>query len=127
MNIINDKNNLTLVRKQDIEQVQQEKQEFKLIETYFRTPGLSLFCYNTQKQIVEKVEYNKSSCAKVIDFKEKIIEDYERESCTVDPRFEYFEALNLKSAQNRVDKWKEGKIKLCNLRIIGNGMKLSIY
>ena len=126
MNLLNDKSDITTAKKADMEMVQQEKQEYKLLETYFRTAGLSLFCYNTQKQIIEMVEYSKSKCAKVISFTEKTVMDLERESCTVDPRFEYFEALNIKSAERRVEKWKQGKIKLSNLRVANNN-SLKLY
>ena len=43
MNILNDKSDLNFVRQNEIEQVQQEKQEFKLIGTYLRTAGLNVY------------------------------------------------------------------------------------
>lgn len=127
MNILNDKSDITTGKKADMEMVQQEKQEYKLLETYIRTPGLSLFYYNTNKKRVERVEFKQTkNAALVVDFENKAVIDYEHDKCTVDPRFEYFEALNFRSAENRVEKWKDGKIKLSNLRVATNN-QLKLY
>jgi len=59
MNILNDKSDQVIARQNDIEQVQQEKQEFKLLGTYYRTAGLNLYCYNPHKDKVGEVEVKK--------------------------------------------------------------------
>ena len=59
MNILNDKLDFKIAPKNEIEQVQQQKQEFRLLGTYFRTSGLNLYCYNPHKNIVEEVQLKK--------------------------------------------------------------------
>lgn len=55
MNIIPEQN-LTQVRRTEIEQVQKEKHEYKMLGTYLRTRGLKLFAYNpVTKQLKEVV------------------------------------------------------------------------
>jgi hypothetical protein len=128
MNILNDKTDLTTARQNDIEQVQQEKQEFKLIGTYYRTAGLNLYCYNPHNDKVEEVEtkVTSSTCILVPLEKGYLIEDYEKPTISVNPNWDYFEALNMKNAIRRVEKFKHGKIKsIWNLRLpSGNGLKL---
>lgn len=129
MNILNDKTDITTARQNDIEQVQQEKQEFKLIGTYFRTAGLNLYCYNPHKDKVEEVEVknNSSSCILVPLEKGYLIDDYEKPKIDVNPNWDYFEALNMKNAVKRVEKFKQGKIKsIWNLRV-PNGKALSLF
>lgn len=117
MNILNDKSDVTTSRQTDLELVQKEKQEYKLIDTFLRTPGLTLFCYNPHKDIVEIIESKKSNSAiMVIKDTDIVVEDYEHSQCVIDPTCEFFEALNVKTAEKRVEKWKQGKIKLSNLR-----------
>ena len=101
MNILNDKSDLNFVRQNEIEQVQQEKQEFKLIGTYLRTAGLNLYCYNPHKDIVEEVEVKRNSktCVLVPLEQGYLIEDYEKPKIDVNPNWDYFEALNLKNAK----------------------------
>ena len=123
MNILNDKLDLNIAHKNEIEQVQQQKQEFRLLGTYFRTSGLNLYCYNPHKNIVEEVQLKRNSKTCVLIPLEKgyLIEDYEKPKITVNPNWDYFEALNLKNAIKRVEKFKQGKIKtLWNLKTINN-------
>jgi hypothetical protein len=131
MNILNDKSDLNFVRQKEIEQVQQEKQEFKLLGTYLRTVGLNLYCYNPHKNIVEEVEVksNSKTCVLVPLEVGYLIEDYEKPKIEVNPTWDYFEALNLKNAIKRVEKFKQGKIKsIWNLRIPNrNAMSLSFF
>lgn len=121
MNLLNDKMDMTPSTKTEMELVEQEKQEFRLIGTYLRTPGLFLFCYNPYKDIVEEATFIKSSaCILVIEENKKDwrVEPYEKERTEINPNWEYFEALNLGNARRRVERWKEGKIvSLWNLRI----------
>ena len=123
MNILNDKLDSKIAHKNEIEQVQQQKQEFRLLGTYFRTSGLSLYCYNPHKNIVEEVQLKRNSKTCVLIPLEKgyLIEDYEKPKISVNPNWDYFEALNIKNAIKRVEKFKQGKIKtLWNLKTINN-------
>ena len=123
MNILNDKLDFKIAPKNEIEQVQQQKQEFRLLGTYFRTSGLNLYCYNPHKNIVEEVQLKRNSKTCVLIPLEKgyLIEDYEKPKISVNPNWDYFEALNLKNAIKRVEKFKQGKIKtLWNLKTINN-------
>ena len=123
MNILNDKLDLKIAHKNEIEQVQQQKQEFRLLGTYFRTSGLNLYCYNPHKNIVEEVQLksNSKTCVLIPLEKGYLIEDYEKPKISVNPNWDYFEALNIKNAIKRVEKFKQGKIKtLWNLKTINN-------
>lgn len=131
MNIFNDKSDFKIARQNEIEQVQQEKQEFKLLGTYYRTPGLNLYCYNPHKNTVEEVEVksNSSTCVLVPLENGYLIEDYEKPKIDVNPNWDYFEALNMKNAVKHVEKFKQGKIKsIWNLRIPNkNAPSLSLF
>ena len=123
MNILNDKLDFKIAPKNEIEQVQKQKQEFKLLGTYFRTAGLNLYCYNPNSNKIEEVELksNSKTCVLIPLEKGYLIEDYEKPKITVNPNWDYFEALNLKNAIKRVEKFKQGKIKtLWNLKTINN-------
>ena len=123
MNILNDKSDFKIAPKNEIEQVQKQKQEFKLLGTYFRTAGLNLYCYNPNSNKIEEVELksNSKTCVLIPLEKGYLIEDYEKPKITVNPNWDYFEALNLKNAIKRVEKFKQGKIKtLWNLKTINN-------
>lgn len=132
MNLLNDQLDQTTATKTQTELVQQEKQEFKLLGTYLRTPGLTLFCYNPKVDQVQEVQIKKSSICKMViapgSEKGYDIQPYEPEKIEVDPTWEYFESLNLKSAQNRVQKWKDRKLStLWNLRIPGKLNSIKLY
>lgn len=119
MNILNDKSDSNIARQNDIEQVQQEKQEFKLLGTYYRTAGLNLYCYNPKKQSVELVESKKSATCILVPLEYGFeVQDYQHNKIEVDPTWDYFEALNMKNAIKRVEKYKQGLIKsIWNLRL----------
>jgi len=119
MNIVNNNSDATIIKQNEIEQVQQAKQEFKLLGTYLRTAGLNLYCYNPHKDTVEQVEKVKTGdCLLTLSDGKFIPSEYKKQSVTVDPTWEYFEALNMKNAIKRVEKFKQGKIKsIWNLRI----------
>ena len=122
MDIVSNQCSPLSISRAEIEQVEQEKQEFKLLGTYLKTPGLSLFCFNPHKDKIEEVEVIKPKTCILIPMENGSLlpQPYEREKIVVDPTWEYFEALNKKSAQERVRKWKLGKIKfLWNLRLPG--------
>jgi hypothetical protein len=101
-----------------MEQVQLKQQEYYLLGTFLRTPGLNLFSYNLNTEEIKEVVIKYSNTINLVPIDGKLVPiDYENQNCTVDSRFEYFESLNYQNAFNRVKKWKEGKIKqLFNLR-----------
>lgn len=106
----------------DIEMVQQQQHEYTLLGSFSRTKGLKLFELNNQTGDVNEVNIKYSDTATVI-FKDGRLTwvDLEAQETTVDSRNTYFEALNLKSAKQRVDKYKRGQIKeLFNLKPLVN-------
>ena len=122
--------NRDVLSNDSIEQVTPEKQEYKLIGSYFRTKGLSLYCYNQFEDTVTLVIETIPTQVRLIvisngDKDTLGYEEFEHKRCEVDSRFYYFEALNITSAIKRVDKWKVGKCSLCNLKESNpNAMKL---
>lgn len=118
MNIINNAPDIGALNKPEIERLQQEKQEYHLLGSFLRTRGMFLFGYNHLKDEVFKIELQKGETieAKIIDGVLSIGETA-AQKCTVDSRYTYFEAINLKNAIKRVEKYKNGKInELSNLR-----------
>lgn len=131
MNILNDKTDQNHVALNQMEHVEQEKMEYKLIDTFLRTPGLKLWFYNPETEVIAEVvekEIEKGTAQMVITGeKDYVIEDFEHKSINIDTRNIYFEALHWKSAENRVKKYEAGKIKqLCNLRK-PTGMSLKLW
>jgi hypothetical protein len=119
MNILNDNSDITKTNKPEIEQVEKKKQEYYLLGTFLRTRGLRLFGYNNLKNEVFEVKIQYGNTIHLIPQIDGSLLpiDFEAEKCTVDSRFEYFEALNFESANKRVLKYKQGKLsELCNLR-----------
>ncbi len=99
------------------EQVQKQQQEFKLIGTFHRSTGLTLFEYDHKTDLISKVEYKIE--------KEPWMYKYphiEKAYCVIkciseaiiDTNKTQFESLNMKNAQRRVDRWKSGHIDYLN-------------
>lgn len=128
MNILNDKSDMTFSAKSDIEIVEQQKQEFKLLGTYLITSGMNLYCYNPHKDTVELVEFKKSkNCILVIKGGDYCVEDYDRPKLEVDPTWDYFEKSNMKNAEKHVQKFKDGKIKrIWNLKLPNDPKKMKL-
>jgi len=106
-------------KKAELEQLEQEKQVFKLIDTIIRTKGLNLYAYNSTKDTIFKIliDYKDTCYTKIKDKKLIINHGKNYSKSNIDPRNEHFEALNMSSAKKRVEKFKNGRIKeLCNLR-----------
>jgi len=107
------------ISKPEIERVQKEKDEYKLVGKYMRTKGLMLFAYNPMKDELKLIKVDKKKDA-VLTFDvggKGGVHDAVAEECNVDSRNIHFEALNMKSAQKRVQKYKDGKTKeLYNLK-----------
>ena len=109
------------INKNNIEVVEKEKQEYKLIDRIVRTRGLRLYSYNLTtdeiNEIVLSNDVNNTIYTTIRD--NKLCIDYEKtfDKAVIDPRNKHFEALNMNNAIRRVEKWKNGKIKeLDNLR-----------
>lgn len=123
----------TIIRQDELEKykvelIQKQKQEFKLLKTFFKTAGLKLYCYNTHKDKIEEVlikSTSKTCVLKPVDGG-YLVEDYERPKVQVNQNWYYFEALNMKSAEKLVNKFKAEKINnLSNLRLYSESkMKL---
>lgn len=126
MNILNDKYDVVSASSTEIEQVQQEQTEYVLLGSFLRTKGLNIYYYDPHSGRVAEasIKYSDTIHVYLVDGKFITI-DWEAQRCTVEGRFIYFEALNLKSATERVRRFKEGRIKdLANLKAPNpNGIK----
>lgn len=119
MNIVPEIAKQNAFSKLEIEQVQLKKQEFYLLGTFLRTKGLNLFYYNPVNGEVKEAKIKYSDTLHVYKLPDKWITiDWESQKCIVDSCVIYFEVLNLRTAKERVKKYKDGMIKeLANLRI----------
>lgn len=111
---------------------QKQKQEYKMIGRYWINKSLKLFQYNPTTQEISFVERERERDNKgtiyLVEVEGKLVaKDLDYEKAQVDPRMIFFEAMNINTAQKRVDKWKQGKVKeLCNLREI-TGSKIKFW
>jgi len=119
MDIVPESNRQIAISNGEIEQVQLQKQEFYLLGTFLRTKGLSLFYYNPTNGEVKEATIKYSDTLHIYKLPDKWITiDWESQKCTIDSCVIYFEVLNMRTAKERVKKYKEGKIKeLSNLRV----------
>lgn len=127
MNILNENTDKNSFSKPEMELVEKEKQEYKLIGKFMRTKGLRLFSYNSKGELKELAINKKKEAILTFNHEGKLAADnLTHEEVMVDARDIHFEALNLKSAQKRLNNYKQGKIKeLCNLRVPStNSLKL---
>jgi len=104
----------------EIDIVENEKTEFKLIGKYLTTKGLRLFGWNGIN--IYEVEKKTIEVLELIPTQNGLIEsELSNGEVTVDSRDTFFEALNVRTAQKRVGRWKRGVItELCNLRKPGS-------
>ena len=127
MEIVQNKANEN-IKRNEIEQVEQEKQEYKLLGKFLRTRGLMLFCYNSETGELSKanVVERKIVKTKILDGKLEVMDQSIQEVAAIDPgKIVYFEALNVKTAVKRLLNYQMGKVKrLNNLKPAG---KLSIW
>lgn len=111
--------------KPEMENVEREKEEYKLIGTYLRRRGLKLYSYNRSKDTLTECEITRGATLHLLpdeNGKLKVV-DLELEKAIVDSRNIYFESVNFKNAEKRLRNYKAGKVKeLCNLREPGNGI-----
>lgn len=105
--------------KPEIEQVEKEKHEYKLLGTYLRKRGLRLYSYNSTRDELIEMDISKKDVVQIIPDENGNLstKDSAYEEVQVDSRNIHFECLNLKNAKKRVLKYKDRTIKeLCNLR-----------
>ena len=102
----------------EIQKLENEKQEYKIIGTFMRNRGLKLFSYNHFKNELLLVEETKDDEVNIVLENGKLKPKFTLHTeAAVNTNNTHFEALNLKTAKKRVDKFKQGKIKeLCNLK-----------
>jgi len=107
-----DNKNLDLLSKDKIEQVQKKKVEYKLLGTFQRTKGLSIFSYSHLTGKLVRLEIKYSTQVEVIpDGKGGLTWfDPAHQKVNIDSKNVHFEALNYRSAQKRVNKFKDGTI-----------------
>jgi len=108
------------IKKPEIETVQQEKKEFKHMQTFSRRRGHMLFEYNpiSGKLIKCDIVYEKTITL-ALDDKNYLRKKKkgEHQKAYSSKGNIYFEALNMPSAIRRVDKYKKGFVKeLFNLK-----------
>ncbi len=97
------------ILKSTIEQVENEKQEYKYSGRYLRRKGLKLFQYSVvSNELIEVVESKKETVALNSDL---TLKDLALSEALIDSRCIQFEALNYNSAKKRVNKWLSGQIK----------------
>lgn len=102
----------------EIEKVENEKQEYKIVGSFLRTKGLKLFSYNHFKSELSIIEESSDEDVKLTLVDGKLIPKYN--TCTeafINSNDTHFEALNIKTAKKRVERFLNGKIEsLSNLR-----------
>ena len=115
-------------KKPEIENIETEKMEYTLIGKFQRTRGLKLFSYDYINDIIVGVEVkNTNTINSKFENGKLILSDEAPEQAVIDNRFTQFEALNMKNAIKRVNKYKSGKIKeLFNLNVF-NPDALKLY
>ena len=106
------------IKRHEIERVESEQQEYKLFGSYLRTKGLKLFSYNHLKDELFEVEIQKDDEVNVVLENGKLKPKYNLHvEAKITTSNTHFEALNLRTAKNRVRKFKKGIVKdLCNLK-----------
>ena len=104
--------------KDKIEKIQKKKTEYKLLGTFMRTKGLKLFSYNSISGEVKELKIKYSNQVTIISDGEGGLTYYdpEMQKVNIDSNNTHFEALNLISAIDRVEKSKQGLKDLCNLK-----------
>ena len=116
------------IDKPEMENVEREKQEYKLIAKYLRRKGLKIYAYDSiQDELTEVQTSTKDDVHLIADDDGKLMPvDLGLEEATVNSTHIHFEALNMVNAEKRLAKFKAEKIKeLCNLRIPNpDGIKL---
>lgn len=114
--------------KPETEQVQKEKQEYKMLDRFLIRRGQLLFSYNYMKDEIKEVKYRDKNeiHIKHNEKGELLPVDLGLEEAEVDSKNEHFWALNWKNAEKRVRNYKAGKIKKLGNLVKSNpeGIKL---
>jgi hypothetical protein len=122
MKILNNENEPIDLTQNKIEIVQKQQTEYKIVGTFLRTPGLNLYGYDYLEDKIHLIEVEKNDTVhiKVLEDNSLIAVDMELEKTLTDHTRIYFEALNIKNAKKRVEKFKKNEIEdLSNLRTPG--------
>ena len=109
--------------KDEIELLQEKKHEYRLLDSYSRTPGLKLYCFNPLDDSLHEVKIKYSDTLHCFLTNEgwKTV-DFENQKSTIDSRFIYFEALNRRNALSKVLKFRNNLGQLCNLKPVKDGI-----
>jgi hypothetical protein len=107
-----------IINKPGIEVIEKEKKEHRLIGSFLRTPGLNLYAFDYRENKVYRLNIIKNTMAAVNIRENKLkVKPVRNDKIFIDSKHIPFEALNDRTAQNRVNKFIQGKIKeLCNLK-----------
>ena len=121
MNVINDHNQPEITKPQ-VERVQQQKQEYKIIGSYYTPRGMTLFSFNKETGDVSKVDVKLGNTAHIIFRDGRLTwEDKDAKKTLADYRLVYFTSLNVDNAKSRVERFLAGKIsELFNLKEVRN-------
>ena len=106
------------IKSHEIENVENEKQEYKLVGTFMRNRSLKLFSYNHIKGELKLIDEIKDDEVNMVRKNGRLDIEYNiHTEAKVNTNNTHFEAMNIKTAKNRVEKFKNGVIHdLCNLR-----------
>ena len=100
------------------ELLQKKKQEYKLVGSFMRTPGLQLFSYNPATEALKKVIIAKSTTMHTEVISGELVPvDKEIQKVFINTQCIFFEALNYSNAERRLKRYRNGLIKcLDNLK-----------
>jgi nitrogenase subunit NifH len=128
MELLNDKIFEKSINKPEIERLEKEKHEEKLIGSFLRRRGHKLFSYNPLKNELIEIDIKKNNTLQIINDKNSklITKDLRNDRININNKHIIFQCLNMENAQKRLKKYKNGDIKeLCNLKPAGN--KISFW
>lgn len=117
--MINPLNKPDQVKTHEMENVENEQQEYKLVGKFMRNRSLKLFSYNHMTEELLLVDETRNDEVTIgnKNGKLQVLEQTHTEA-NINTHNTHFEAMNMKSATRRVEKFQSGKIKtLDNLRI----------
>lgn len=113
--------------KEQLEYLQKKKHEYKLLGRYTRRTGHNLYCLKHQTGKIEEIKIRRTSTAKIIPNGTGGLTwiDADYDSVMVDSRDTFFEALNMRNAERRVERFKRGDVKeLSNLQFRNGKIKI---
>lgn len=83
-------------------QEQNQKQEYKFVGSISMRPGMTLYCYDSNKDEMKVVNISKQAAA---DLTGNVIENKQAQH---NPKFIYFQSLNERNARKKLAKFKAG-------------------